>query len=105
LQLIFGRFKLKKQKLKKILPPCGTVLRTCHRAARRQVPDAVLIALAREMDSCRRSPRRQGLNAVRYGGRSLMPRVTAAGANPRHVGCTFVEKFDSTYYFSKIMTN
>jgi hypothetical protein len=71
LQLIFGRFKLKKPKLKKFL-------RARRRAARRQVPDVVLTALAQEMDSCRRSPQRQGLNAARYGGRSLTPWDTAS---------------------------
>jgi hypothetical protein len=64
----------KKQKLKKFLPLCGTALRACLRAARRQVPDAVLTTLAQEMDSCRRSPG----NAARYGGRSLTPWATAS---------------------------
>jgi hypothetical protein len=79
LQLIFGRFKLKKAKnfFKKILSPCGMALRACRHAARRQVPGAVLATLAQEFDSCR-SPRRQGLNAVRCGGRSLTPWPTTS---------------------------
>jgi hypothetical protein len=43
-------------------------------------------ALAQEPDSCRRASRRQGLNVVAYGGRSLPLCGTAI-------------------YFSKIMTN
>jgi hypothetical protein len=70
LAIVFGRFKLKKLKLKnpvvvwhgvKDLPLGG------------REPAAVLIALAQEMDYCRRSPWRQGLNAVLYDGRSLAP--------------------------------
>jgi hypothetical protein len=60
------------------MPPCGTTLRVCRRAARRQVPNVVLIAPTQEMDSYRRSPRRQALNAVRYGGRSLTSWATAS---------------------------
>jgi hypothetical protein len=37
-----------------------------------------LAALAQEFDSCRRTPRRQGLNAVRCGDRSLMLWATAS---------------------------
>jgi hypothetical protein len=59
------------------MPPCGTVLRTCRRAARRQGLGAALPALAQEIDSCRRVPRQQGLNAVGCGGRSLTPWGTA----------------------------
>jgi hypothetical protein len=59
LAVIFGRFKLKKPKTKKNLPPGGTALRAYRRAAGWQVPGAVLAALAQEFDSCRRSPRRQ----------------------------------------------
>jgi hypothetical protein len=77
LQLIFGRFKQKNQNLKKSCRR-GTALRACRRAARRQVPGAVLAALAQEFDSCRRSPRRQGLNAVGCGDRSLTTWVTAS---------------------------
>jgi hypothetical protein len=49
-------------------------------------------ALPPEPGSCRRAPRRQELNAVGYGGRY-------------DARCTFLENFDSTIYFSKIMTN
>jgi hypothetical protein len=60
----------KKPKTKKILPPCGTMLRACRRAARRQVPGAVIAALAQEIDSA----------AAPHGGRDLTHWDAAAGA-------------------------
>jgi hypothetical protein len=75
--LLFGRFKkvksVLKTKNKKDMPPCGTTLSPCCRAARRQGPGAALRALTQEIDSCRRAPWQQGLNAVGCGGRSLTP--------------------------------
>jgi hypothetical protein len=43
----------------------------------KKIPDAVLTALAQEMETCHRSPRWHGLNTVRYGGRRLTPWDTA----------------------------
>jgi hypothetical protein len=51
-------------------------------------------ALALEPGSCRRAPRRQGLNASGHGSRSLPP--WGCGAI-----CTFLENFDWTIYFLK----
>jgi hypothetical protein len=69
----FKNEKLKK--IKKTLPLCGTAVQTCRCAARRQGPGAAPphSALALEPGSCRRAPRRQGLNAAGCDGRSLPP--------------------------------
>jgi hypothetical protein len=50
------------------LPSNGALIRVL--VTRRQGLGAALPALAQEIDSC---PRRQGLNTVGYGGRSLTP--------------------------------
>jgi hypothetical protein len=72
--VVFKKLKVfQKPKTKKTLPPCGTAVRTCRHAARRQGPGAALPALAQEPVSCRHAPWRQGLNAVGYGDRSLSP--------------------------------
>jgi hypothetical protein len=57
----------KTKKNKKDLTPCGTAVGTCRRGAWRQGPGA----LSPEVLSCRRVPRRQGLNAVGHGDRNL----------------------------------
>jgi hypothetical protein len=74
LAIDFWSFKLKRPKTSLKNPAAvWHDVKGLRRAARRQVPGAVLAALAQEFDSCRRSPRRQDLNAVRCGGRSLTP--------------------------------